>query len=126
MLLGNGNGTFQTEHAFPTGLSPDSVAIGDVNGDGIPDLVVTGGAIGVSVLLGNGNGTFQAQQTFPTGNGPDSVALGNLNGDGKLDIAVANSTSDTVSVLLGNGNGTLELSRPLPAVMIQFRWCSAM
>ena len=68
MLLGNGNGTFQTQQTFAAGVSPISVAVADVNGDGKPDLVVANYGNGsVSVLLGNGNGTFQAQQTFATG-----------------------------------------------------------
>ena len=73
VLLGNGNGTFQAQQTFATGNQPDSVAVGDVNGDGKPDLVVANGQSNtVSVLLGNGNGTFQAQQTFATGTDPDS------------------------------------------------------
>ena len=68
VLLGNGNGTFQAQQTFATGSDPISVALGDVNGDGKPDLVVANsGSDTVSVLLGNGNGTFQAQQTFATG-----------------------------------------------------------
>jgi hypothetical protein len=90
------------------------LAVGDVNGDGKPDLVVTNDLdpVGmVSVLLGNGNGTFQAPMSFTVGNAPDGVALADFNGDGKLDLAVSNHYSGNVSVLLGNGNGTFKARR---------------
>jgi len=85
--------------SFDTGASPISVAIGDLNGDGNPDLAVANGAANtVSVLLGNGDGTFGTKTDFGTGGVPSSVAIGDLDGDGKLDLAVANGSS-TVSVL---------------------------
>ena len=89
------------------GTAPYSVAIGDLNGDGKPDLAtVNYDPSTVSVLIGSGDGTFGAHTDFPTGVRPTSVAMGDLNGDGKPDLAVANSSSSTVSVLLGNGDGT--------------------
>ena len=113
VLLGNGNGTFQAEQTFSTGVGsvPFSVAVADVNGDGKPDLIVVNeGNNAVAVLLGNGNGTFQAQQTFSTGAGsnPFSVAVADVNGDGKPDLIVANHNTNNVGVLLGNGNGTFQ------------------
>ena len=110
VLLGNGNGTFQAQQTFATGFDPNSVAVGDLTGDGNLDLVVAyGTTVGrVGVLLGNGNGTFQAQKTFVSGPYPTEVALGDVNGDGKPDIVVGNGNSSTVSVLLGNGNGTFQ------------------
>jgi len=93
VLLGNGDGTFQTAVSYdPGGTGAQSVAVADVNGDGKPDLVV---AIfyynTVAVLLGNGDGTFQAATTYGSGgNSPTSVAVADLNGDGLLDVAVAN------------------------------------
>src|SRR5438552_1418411 len=82
VLLGNGNGTFQTQAAFGTGSEPGSVTVADFNGDGKPDVAVGNGYIVsnyVSVLLGNGNGTFKAQTTFTTFGRP-SVAAADVNG----------------------------------------------
>src|SRR5262249_3517023 len=84
-----------------------AVAVADVNGDGLLDLVVANWAYNnVSVLLGNGDGTFQSAQKFSTANQPSSVVVGDVNGDGHLDLAPANFGSFTVSVLLCNGDGT--------------------
>ena len=107
VLLGNGDGTFAAKVDYRTGPGPNSVAIGDLNGDGKPDLAVANrGSNTVSVLLGNGDGTFTAKVDYGTGGDPHSVAIGDLNGDGKPDLAVASSGSSTVSVLLGKGDGT--------------------
>ncbi len=109
VLLGNGDGTFQSQATFATGRYPKFVAAADLNGDGRPDLAVANALDNtVSVLLGNGNGTFQSQATFATGSEPKSLALGDLNGDGKSDLAIVNGQSHTVSVLLGNGDGTFQ------------------
>jgi hypothetical protein len=109
VLLGNGNGTFQTAVNYPAGKSPESVAVGDFNGDGIADLAVADNSGGVSVLLGNGDGTFQAAVSYPAGAGPTSVAVGDFNGDGKADLAVANNGGG-VNVLLGNSPATMTLN----------------
>src|SRR6266571_3307218 len=92
---------------FATGAGPRSVAIGDLNGDGRPDLAVANlNSNTASVLLGNGAGGFGAKTDFATGAGSVSVAIGDLNGDGRPDLAVANASANTVSVLLGNGAGS--------------------
>src|SRR5437870_189597 len=101
---------------FAVGTNPQSVAAGDFNGDGRPDLAVANsGSSNVSVLLGNGDGTFQAARTFAAGTTPASVAVGDFNGDGVADLAVANSGSSNVSVLLGNGDGTFQAARTFAA-----------
>ena len=98
---------FAAPLSFDTGLNPQSVAIGDLTGDGKPDLVVANtNSNTVSVLLGNGNGSFGPKTDYATGSYPQSVAIGDLNGDGKPDLVTANYYSSTVSVLLGNGDGT--------------------
>jgi FG-GAP-like repeat/Bacterial Ig-like domain (group 2) len=106
VLLGNGDGTFQTAVNYATGSGPPSVAIGDLNGDGYPDLVLANYGISpdfqgsVSVLLGNGDGTFQPAVNYEAGTSSDSVAIGDLDGDGHPDLVVANWGSKNVSVLI--------------------------
>jgi hypothetical protein len=103
---------FNAPRDFTVGSNPHSVAVDDMNGDGMHDLVVAdAGSDTVSVLLGNGDGTFRAVRSFPTGTNPLSVALADLNGDGKVDVALANYGSSNVSALLGNGDGTLQAPR---------------
>jgi hypothetical protein len=119
LLKGNGNGTFQAPTTITlsggSGVQAYALAVGDMNGDGKPDLVV--GAEGkpytnhgityqdalIYVLTGKGNGTFNAasplhiQGDTPSetiawttpGLSPVNLALGDVNGDGKLDVVAA-------------------------------------
>ena len=91
---------------FAAGTNPIGVAVGDVNRDGRPDLVVTNGTPGtISVLLATGNGTFGAPASFTVGTMPVAVALGDLNRDGILDAVVANADANSISILIGNATG---------------------
>jgi len=102
--------------SFDAAGFPASVAIGDLNGDGKPDLVTAShGANEVSVLLGNGDGTFGPKTDFGIWPGAGAVAIGDLNGDGKPDMAVT-SGSNTVSVLLNAGPGTTDVA-PAPTTV---------
>ena len=110
VLLGNGDGSFQPAQSFGVGYSPQSVAAGDFNGDGLQDLAVANRySNDVSVLLANGDGSFQPARSIRAGDFPQSVAVGDFNGDGLLDMAVSNNFG-TISVLLGNGDGSFQLA----------------
>lgn len=105
ILLGNGNGTFQSGTFIAVSPAATALASGDVNGDGNPDLVaLQSNGSSVYLLLGNGNGTFQTPTSFVAGTSCVSVAIADVNSDGKQDI-VAGCVFGT-AVLLGNGNGT--------------------
>jgi hypothetical protein len=121
ILIGNGDGTFR-QPIFAAAGDDDlrSVTVGDLNGDGAPDLVLTGDKAGsdgsshgtVSVRLGNGDGTFQPVVKYDSGVSPggwaNAAAVADFNLDGRLDVVVANYPDDRVGVLLGNGDGTLQ------------------
>ena len=102
VLLGNGNGTFQSAVAHATGNGPVALVSTDGDGDGLLDLVVAnGGGNTLTLLLGHGDGTFIAGGTLATGSAPAGVVAGDFNADGVVDLAVTNGASDTVSVFLG-------------------------
>jgi hypothetical protein len=111
VLLGKGNGTFQSAVNYSDSSYPQSVAVGDFNGDGLPDLAVAGG-FGLSLRLGNGDGTFQAPLVIDAAGFHVAVAAGDFNGDGRLDLVVANSDTSRreggVTIWLGNGDGTFQ------------------
>jgi hypothetical protein len=128
VLIGNGDGTFQSPVAYPSGaaLGPNaggSIAAADVNGDGKPDLLVANwcspstcpnGA--VSVLLGNGDGSFRPVVSYASGgSGTYAVAVADVNSDGRADLVVTNeqmwsdvNLDSAVGVLLGTGDGTFQ------------------
>jgi hypothetical protein len=113
--------TFGPANNLTAGLGAHSVAVGDFNGDGIPDLASanagngTGGT--VSIFLGVGDGTFGPKTDLPADRNALSVAVGDFNKDGKLDLAVANSNfgaPQSVSIFLGNGDGTFQAKNDFP------------
>jgi hypothetical protein len=103
VLLGTGAGSFPTHTDYPTGDLPSAVAIGDLTGDGRPDLATANLAGTVSVLQGDGSGIFLGRNDYPTGIAAMSVAIGDFNADGFLDLATASRTVNTVSVLVNTG-----------------------
>jgi hypothetical protein len=92
VLLGNGDGTFQPKQAYAAvpatpGATVLGVVVADINGDGIPDLVVANGVSNTfGVLLGNGDGTFQTLVTFASGNSLVGIAVADVTADGIPDV----------------------------------------
>jgi hypothetical protein len=109
ILLGNGDGTFQSGHLFPTGSRINHTLVaGDFNHDGRLDLATANNQDdAVGILLGNGDGTFQAPVTYAAGFDPRAIVAHDFNGDGAVDIAVTNEHGN-LQVLLNNGNGTFQ------------------
>ncbi|HLJ45696.1 MAG TPA: FG-GAP-like repeat-containing protein [Bryobacteraceae bacterium] len=113
ILTGVGDGTFRPASLLQVGSPagfPQAMAVGDVNGDGKPDLVVSllssQGNTSIVVLLGNGNGTFRQLTPFSTPASGGAVALVDLNGDGVPDLVVGDSIESVYQ--LGNGDGTFQ------------------
>ncbi|MDP3392399.1 FG-GAP-like repeat-containing protein [Sediminibacterium sp.] len=98
----SGTVSFATKVDFPTGAQPRTIAIGDLDGDGKPDLAVSNqGTASVSVLRNistSGTVNFATKYDLTTGNTPISLAIGDLDGDGKPDLAVTNYTQSSLSV----------------------------
>ena len=93
------------------GSWPTSVAIGDLNHDGLPDLAASDWSGGVCVLMGIAGGGFNSTMNYAAGMNPNSVVMADFNLDGNLDLAVANADSfsqspGVISVFLGLGDGT--------------------
>jgi len=110
VLVGRGDGTFAPARTYAIGgpssigLLSFTVAVGDFDADGDPD-VVTGGALSLTVMRNDGNGQLTATSSNPTGVATVCAKVGDVNADGILD-AVATSWGSQYQVLLGNGDAT--------------------
>ena len=126
IFLGNGDGTFQAPtlaSTTPNYTFLTSVAVGDFNGDGIPDLVVPRIEDNqVTILLGNGDGTFYEAPFSPMtcGNGPVAVVVGDFNQDGVQDLAILDDGGGNVRIFLGLGNGSFNEASGSPITGADF------
>ena len=126
-LLGNGDGTFShvEDKALPDGVCSSLscvINLGDVNHDGIVDVIVGGRTVSgegiVVALIGNGDGTFAAPVVSSLAHGGSNggnasfnagIAIGDINGDGATDLVVGDPMSATLYVLLGDGSGRFSI-----------------
>jgi len=121
VLLGLGGRTgmlaAKTSYATVPGAETSNLAVGDLNGDGNPDVVATNPlSSSVSELLGHADGTLDPAIDLPVGiigsSAPYSAAIGDFDGNGTNDLAIADSQSGTIVVRLGNGDGTFQPEVP--------------
>lgn len=99
--------SFSNFQAYPAGTAITSVTVGDVNGDGLNDIVAVNEIdntvsvyINTTTTIGTPTASFTNQQVFAVGNLPTMAVIADINGDGKGDIVVANNNLNAISVLL--------------------------
>ncbi len=115
VLFGVGDGSFLAPIRLQAGPNPNAVAAEDLNGDHVPDLVVSGSPVypglgEISILINAGEGRFSGAVTVSAGDSPSHVVVADVSGEGRPDILVVNRNAE-VGVLLGRGDGTFEARR---------------
>lgn len=111
VLLGNGDGTFESQPKLISGAGARSITVGEFNGDGHQDLaVVNNTSEDFSVFLGRGDGSFEEREVYPNFPNPTRIAAGDLTGDGVEDLAVIGGSGIfsiyIVRIHEGLGDGT--------------------
>jgi len=133
ILWGNGDGTFTDGDLLVTGVRPSAIFAGDLDGDGLPDLAVTGdGTRNTALLINMGGRVFQAGDSFGVGWQPNSIDGADLDGDGDVELVVGNVGGNSISILrntasfpfLATGPGVGETNPPLVRLFDLSRGCT--
>ena len=103
VLTGDGTGQFKTLKGSPyeAGTLPNRIAIGDVNGDGVNDIVTSDNSSNkIYLFLMTKNGSVSPGKVLTVGHHPKGVAIADLNKDGKGDIVVCNQLDNEIAILI--------------------------
>jgi hypothetical protein len=119
VLIGIGDGTFQTAVPYSVGNAPWNVVVGDINQDGFLDLAVASDGTGsASILLGNGDGTFQTFIPIALGSSQvGSVALGDFNKDGWPDLATTSAPDNQIFISINKKTASPTFAAPVKYAM---------
>jgi hypothetical protein len=104
VLLGDGNGKFTMVKGSPyeSGEIPNRIAIGDVNGDGVNDVVTSDNSSNkIYLFIMTKKGTVSSQSAITVGNHPKGIAIADLNANRKADIVVCNNSDNNISIIFG-------------------------
>jgi hypothetical protein len=112
LLFGAGNGSFTLSiPSYSTRVGPGSVAVGNFNSDGKPDLAIPTffgieARSALAILVNGVNGRFTQKVEYATDSRPIGSVVADWNGDNRADLALANNFADNVFVFGGSGTGT--------------------
>jgi hypothetical protein len=110
VMQSEGNGTFGAQTIVPVGRGPQDIRWTDINGDGLPDLVVANFTDSTLRLMIGGTGGYAMLGPFSTGGHPGSAAIGDLDGDGTPDIVVSNNSKNETEVFLSGAQISVSYS----------------
>jgi hypothetical protein len=115
VILNQGAGNFGAAASYDAGVKLVSMAVGDLNGDGMPDLAL-GNASGntISLFLNQGNGALGLPALVAAGQTAQRLSIADIDGDGTNDLVA--STSGATRVLMNQGNAVFAAPQSYPSL----------